>query len=101
MRGTCAVRTILHYPAKILPPNLFQDLHMVNLEEFKYGGTNVTAFRLLDPERDEVRQVVSDWMHGELRYGSRNFHDKQGQNIKVPFKKLWIHISVTECDAKL
>ena len=74
---------------------------MVNLEEFKYGGTNVTAFRLLDPERDEVRQVVSDWMHGELRYGSRNFHDKQGQNIKVPFKKLWIHISVTECDAKL
>ena len=100
MRGTYAVRTILHYPAKILPPNLFQDLHMVNLEEFKYGGTNVTAFRLLDPERDEVRQVVSDWMHGELRYGSRNFHDKQGQNIKVPLK-LWIHISVTECDAKL
>ena len=34
------------------------DLHMVNLEEFKYGGTNVTAFRLLDPEREEVRQVV-------------------------------------------
>ena len=34
------------------------DLHMVNLDDFKYGGTNVTAFRLLDPEREEVRQVV-------------------------------------------
>jgi hypothetical protein len=31
---------------------------MVNLEDFKYGGTNVTAFRLLDPEREEVRQVM-------------------------------------------
>ena len=28
---------------------------MVPLEEFKYGGTNVTAFRILDPEREEVR----------------------------------------------
>ena len=27
---------------------------MVPLEEFKYGGTNVTAFRILDPEREEV-----------------------------------------------
>ena len=25
----------------------YQDLHLVNLEEFKYGGTNVTAFRMV------------------------------------------------------
>ncbi len=30
---------------------------MISLEDFKYGGTNVTAFRLVDPDRDEVRQV--------------------------------------------
>ncbi len=34
-----------------------QDLHMISLEDFKYGGTNVTAFRLVDPDREEVRQV--------------------------------------------
>ena len=44
---------------------------MVNLEEFKYSGTNVTAFRLLDPERDEVKQVVQDWIYGEMRYGRK------------------------------
>ncbi len=32
---------------------------MVSLEDFKYGGTNLTAFRLVDPEREEVRQVYS------------------------------------------
>ncbi len=44
---------------------------MVNLDEFKYGGTNVTAFRLLDPDRNEVRQVVQDWVVGEMRYGKK------------------------------
>jgi hypothetical protein len=47
------------------------DLHMVNLDEFKYGGTNLTAFRLLDPERAEVKQVVEDWIYGEMRYGRK------------------------------
>ncbi|XP_071747530.1 glutamate receptor ionotropic, kainate 2 isoform X1 [Lepeophtheirus salmonis] len=45
------------------------DLHMVNLEEFKYGGTNLTAYRLLDPNRIEIRKVVEDWIFGEMRYG--------------------------------
>ena len=39
---------------------------MVNLDDFKYGGTNVTAFRLLDPEREEVKQVVQDWIFGKI-----------------------------------
>ena len=29
---------------------------MVELEDFKYGGTNITAFRLVDPN-DELVQV--------------------------------------------
>ena len=32
---------------------------MVELEDFKYGGTNITAFRLLDPN-DELVQVGVD-----------------------------------------
>ncbi|KAJ8910748.1 hypothetical protein NQ315_017205, partial [Exocentrus adspersus] len=40
------------------------DLHGVDLEEFKYGGTNITAFRLVDPDGPEVRKVVRDWNAG-------------------------------------
>ncbi|XP_066262969.1 glutamate receptor ionotropic, kainate 2 [Euwallacea similis] len=37
------------------------DLHGVDLEEFKYGGTNITAFRLVDPDGPEIRRAVRDW----------------------------------------
>ena len=60
---------------------LNQDLHMVNLDDFKYGGTNLTAFRLLDPDREEVKQVVQDWIFGELRYGRKM--EAHEQTIKV------------------
>lgn len=47
------------------------DLHTVDLDEFKYGGTNITAFRLVDPEKPELQKVVKDWVYGELRYGRK------------------------------
>ena len=61
---------------------------MVNLDDFKYGGTNLTAFRLLDPERDEVKQVVKDWIFGELRYGRKLEAHEQTIKVrsKIPFK---------------
>ena len=31
------------------------DLHLVDMEEFKYGGTNITALRLVDPYRSAVQ----------------------------------------------
>ena len=34
---------------------------MVELEDFKYGGTNITAFRLVDPN-DELVQVTTKMM---------------------------------------
>ena len=38
--------------------NYFQDLHLVNMEDFRYGGTNITAFRLVDPNNPLVQEVV-------------------------------------------
>jgi ionotropic glutamate receptor len=35
-----------------------KDLHLVNLEDFRYGGTNITAFRLVDPNNPLVQEVV-------------------------------------------
>ena len=47
--------------ATYYPSDLFQDLHLVDLEEFKYGGTNITSFRLVDPNNPEVKEVVRSW----------------------------------------
>lgn len=54
-----------------------QDLHSVDLEEFKHGGTNITAFQLVDPEKPEIQKVVQDWIYGEKRY---NRELDMGQN---------------------
>lgn len=43
----------------------------MDLEEFKYGGTNITALRLLDPERADVQRVVRDWVYEEARKGRK------------------------------
>lgn len=34
------------------------DSHAVNLDDFKYGGTNFTAFRMVDAEKPEVSNVI-------------------------------------------
>lgn len=45
---------------------------MVELEDFKYGGTNITSFRLVDPAQEEVRAVVADWVRDDIRsFGGR------------------------------
>lgn len=43
----------------------------MDLEEFKYGGTNITAFRLVDPEKPDIQKVVREWIYGEARYGRK------------------------------
>ncbi|CAL4122174.1 unnamed protein product, partial [Meganyctiphanes norvegica] len=37
------------------------DLHLVDLEDFKYGGSNVTAVRLIDPDREAVRSLMNEF----------------------------------------
>ena len=35
------------------------DMHSIDLEDFKFGGTNITAFRIVDPHNPEVVEVIS------------------------------------------
>lgn len=51
---------------------LFQDLQTTDLEEFRYGGTNITAFRLVDPDSVTVSRTVSEWLQSELRTDKKN-----------------------------
>ena len=46
-------------------------MHSIDLEDFKYGGTNITAFRIVDPNNPEVVKVVRNWILGEKRFPSR------------------------------
>ena len=34
------------------------DAHTLNMDDLKYGGTNFTAFSLIDPSRKEVNSIV-------------------------------------------
>ncbi|XP_031625101.1 glutamate receptor ionotropic, kainate 2 [Contarinia nasturtii] len=43
------------------------DLQTIDLDEFKYSGTNITAFRLVDPDNYNVRKTVAEWSQLELR----------------------------------
>lgn len=36
-------------------------MHTISLDEFKYGGTNITAFRLVDPQNPQVQETVLEW----------------------------------------
>lgn len=47
---------------------------MVELEDFKYGGTNISSYRMVDPSNEAVIAVVQDWVKGEMRF-----------NRKIPF----------------
>ncbi|XP_050700937.1 glutamate receptor ionotropic, kainate 2-like isoform X2 [Eriocheir sinensis] len=55
------------------------DLHTVELEDFRHGGTNLTCLRLVDPENPLVQRVIQDWVFGELRYG---------RTVEAPTKSL-------------
>ncbi|XP_050309100.1 glutamate receptor ionotropic, kainate 2 isoform X3 [Anthonomus grandis grandis] len=57
------------------------DLHGVDLEEFKYGGTNITAFRLVDPEGPEIRRIVRDW-----NYVSIDTNNKKGDLTTAQYR---------------
>ena len=38
-----------------------QDLHTIDLEDFKYGGTNITSLRLVDPSNAALQDLIHTW----------------------------------------
>lgn len=51
------------------PVFLLQDFNMVDLEDFRYSGSNITGVQLVDPRKPAMKQVAEEWMIGELRFG--------------------------------
>jgi hypothetical protein len=57
-----------------LNKNVPKDLHTIDLEDFKYGDMNITAYRLVDPEKPEVQEVVRQWnsLSSATNFNTRN-----------------------------
>ncbi|XP_064489275.1 glutamate receptor ionotropic, kainate 3-like [Ornithodoros turicata] len=47
------------------------DLHTVDLEEFKYGQTRITGYRLVDVESPELQGFLKDWAAMSSRKDNR------------------------------
>jgi len=43
------------------------DAHTVNLDNYKHGGTNITAFRMIDIDKQEVQNVLYSIVHTAIR----------------------------------
>ncbi|XP_022241144.1 glutamate receptor ionotropic, kainate 2-like [Limulus polyphemus] len=52
------------------------DLHTIDLEEFQYGGTNISGFRLVDDSAREFEDISQVWYSGALGFGHRKTKDK-------------------------
>lgn len=57
------------------------DLPLIDLEEFKYGGVNITAIRLIDSLRPQVSEVTQDWIMEEKRTGNSPI---KGYKAEIP-----------------
>lgn len=44
---------------------------MVELEQFKHAGANITGMRLVDPERPLVSAVMGEWKYEMFSSSSR------------------------------
>ncbi|XP_068223506.1 glutamate receptor ionotropic, kainate 2-like [Palaemon carinicauda] len=72
------------------------DLHTVEVEDFRHGGTNITSLRIVDPENPLVQRVIHDWLFGQLRYGkSVEAPASELKNSNMTFLKdgdtTWVH----------
>ncbi len=69
---------------------------MVDLSDFKHGGTNITGLRLVDPNREDVQRVVDEWIRVEARLGRNLLGLDKRQTIKVRCVQ---YVVTSECES--
>ncbi|XP_025016477.1 glutamate receptor ionotropic, kainate 2 isoform X1 [Tetranychus urticae] len=50
------------------------DLHTVDLEDFKFGKTKISSFRLIDTSSTELITLLDEWSSISTRYGRRTIN---------------------------
>ncbi len=56
---------------------------MLDLEDFKYGGANITAFRLVDLHSPRVQEVMHDWSREEEDTGLSPLENSRGFRVSI------------------
>lgn len=55
--------------------NVLQDIHLADLDDLRYGGTNITGFRMMSPQSAAVEEVWSNLLYEESRGTSKILQD--------------------------
>ncbi|KAG1652212.1 Glutamate receptor ionotropic, kainate 1 [Nymphon striatum] len=75
------------------------DLDTVDMEEFRHGGTNITAFQLVDPDSPHVRRAVMEWTFdgssGSRLRNPNSLGNFQTKEIKIDTQTALIYDAVT------
>ena len=48
-------------------------MHLLDLEDFKYGGSNITALRLIDPDNPKVKYIMKE-IRESIEIFTSSFH---------------------------
>ncbi|XP_076307933.1 glutamate receptor ionotropic, kainate 2-like isoform X2 [Tachypleus tridentatus] len=82
--GRAGVQNIIvDVPTENIISFLRHDLHTIDLEEFQYGGTNISGFRLVDDSAREFEDISQVWYSGALGFGHRKTKDKTHLKTEV------------------
>lgn len=54
---------------------------MVNLDNFKYNGANITGFRLVNPDSPKVRMAMQDFVVSDLTTGNPGLRDMRTLSV--------------------
>lgn len=64
-----------------------QDFHTLDLEPYRYSGTNMTGLRIVKPDSPLVKAAVEQWASAAAMVGETS--DLEPGNLRVGLAKLW------------
>lgn len=61
------------------------DLHTINMDDYKFGKTRITSYRLVDMESHELLSLIEDWARLGSRIGKTNVKPPTSIKVRRPF----------------
>ena len=58
-----------------------QDIGLLDLEDYRHDGVNITGLQLVDPTNPLVTEVTSDWVYQEVTTGKSPLGEQNGITV--------------------
>jgi len=62
---------------------LNQDVGLIDFDDYRHSGVNITAFRLIDPTNPRVVEVTRVWANEQKLYGNSALENERGIRASV------------------